>query len=163
MKTEQFLNLLTVHPNNGLLFEYAPDKLVGANYHITEVKYITVDSVNCGGQTDSSKEAIIELWESPMKISKIEHTSAYKAFGILKKVSTIKSYTLDTQVKFEYSNNTFHTAQLFVNDVELKDDYFIIKLAVEKTDCKAKDICGIAETFISTKTELCYSPDGNCY
>ncbi len=36
--------------------------------------------------------------------------------------------------------------QLFVNDFEKTDNHLIVKLGVEKTDCKAIDICGVPET-----------------
>ena len=72
MKTQEFLNLLEKNSSKNLLFEYAPNLLVGANYHITEVKHITVDSVDCGAQTDSWKETIIQLWESPNELGKTE-------------------------------------------------------------------------------------------
>lgn len=162
MKTEQFLTLLSEHQIKSLLFEYAPNQLVAANYHITEVKHIAVDSVDCGAQTDSWKETIIQLWESPSESGKTEYMSVYKALDILKKVGKMKPYDLDSEVKFEYSNQSFHTAQLFVNDFEIQDNYLIMKLAVEKTDCKAKDLCGVPETVIASDSEPCCSPKGNC-
>ena len=44
----------------------------------------------------------------------------------------MKPYDFESEVKFEYSNATFNTAQLFVNDFEILDNNLIIKLAVEK-------------------------------
>ncbi len=162
MKTEAFLTLLSEHQNHSLYFEYAPDQFVPANYHITEVKHITVDSVDCGAQTNSWKETIIQLWESPSEVGKTEYMTAYKALAILKKVGKLKPYVLDAEVKFEYSNATFHTAQLFVIDFYLQDTNLTIKLAVEKTDCKAKGICGVPETVSVAAVEPCCSPEGNC-
>ena len=165
MKTQDFFNLLDQHKDKSLLFEYAPNVLVGANYHITEVKHITVDSVDCGAQTDAWKETIIQLWESPSEIGKTEHMTVFKAISILKKVGTMKPYIANSEVKFEYSNSNFHTAQLFVNDFEIKNNNIIIKLAIEKTDCKAKELCGVPETVLesnSNNDQPCCSPEGNC-
>ena len=168
MKTQEFFKVLEENKDKSLLFEYTPNKLVGANYHITEVKHISVDSVDCGSQTDSWNETIIQLWESPLEKSKTEYMSAYKALAILKKVGTMKPYDLDSEVKFEYSNANFHTAQLFVNDFEVRENNLVVKLAVEKTDCKAKELCGVPEKVVVFaegvlgKTEPCCSPDGNC-
>ncbi|MEJ6792032.1 MAG: DUF6428 family protein [Lacinutrix sp.] len=161
MKTQDFLSLITEHQDKALLFEYAPNKLVGANYHITEVKHITIDSVDCGAQTDSWKETIIQLWESPLDILNTKYMNAYKALAILKKVGTMKPYTLDAEVKFEYSNSNFHTAQLYVNDFEILNQNIIIKLGIEKTACKASDICGFAETVID-KVESCCTTESGC-
>ncbi len=168
MKTQEFFNVLEENKDKSLLFEYAPNLLVGANYHITEVKHIVVDSVDCGAQTDSWKETIIQLWESPLELRKTEYMSVFKASAILKKVGEMKPYDLDSEVKFEYSNSNFHTAQLFVNDFEIQDQNLILKLVIEKTDCKAKALCGVPEKVVNIaediveKVESCCSPSSGC-
>ena len=164
MKTHEFLMVLEQYKDKALVFEYAPKAFVGANYHITEVKYITIDSVDCGAGTDAWNETVIQLWESPNEIEKTEFMSVYKALGILKKVGRIKPFDLEAEVKFEYGNANFHTAQLFVSDFELDNDKLIMKLAIQKTDCKAKEACGIQTADRSTEitAEPCCEPGGNC-
>lgn len=168
MKTQEFFNVLEQNKDKSLLFEYAPNLLVGANYHITEVKHIVIDSVDCGSQTDSWNETIIQLWESPLEKGRTEYMSTYKASAILKKVGEMKPYDLESEVKFEYSNATFHTAQLFVNDFEIQGKNLILKLAIEKTDCKAKELCGVPEKVVNItenvieKVEACCSPTSGC-
>ncbi|MFC4221363.1 DUF6428 family protein [Flagellimonas marina] len=164
MKTSEFLSVLKQHQNKSLLFEYAPDKLVGANYHITEVKNITIDSVDCGAGTDFWKETVIQLWESPKEKGKRDFMSIYKALAILNKVDRIKPMEQDAEIKFEYSNDDFHTAQLFVNDYTLDNQSLTIKLSVQKTDCKAKETCGIEPT-VEVKEEAsagCAPGSGCC-
>jgi hypothetical protein len=162
MKTAEFLSLLQQHQNKSLLFEYAPNQLVGANYHITEVKNITIDSVDCGAGTDFWKETIVQLWESPKEIGKRDYMSTYKALGILNKVNKIKPMVSDAEIKFEYSNADFHTAQLFVDDYTLDEKKLILKLSVEKTDCKAKETCGVVEKQVATEQEPCCAPGSGC-
>ncbi len=160
MKTYEFLELLTQHSDKALLFQYAPNLLVGANYHITEVKHVTIDSVDCGANTDAWKETIVQLYESPEELGKTEYMTSYKALGILKKVGKMKPYVLDAQIKIEYSNANFHTAQLFVNDFEIRDKQLLFNLAVEKTDCKAKETCGIPESTEVSETSC--APGSGC-
>jgi hypothetical protein len=162
MKTQEFLQLLETHKNTSLLFEYTPGQLVGANYHITEVKHITIDSVDCGARTDAWKETIVQLWESPSEIGKTEYMSSYKALAILKKVGTMKPYDLASEIKIEYGNSIFHTAQLFVSDYEIHDNNLLFKLAIVKTDCKAKEACGIPEAGEVDSENACCSPGGGC-
>ena len=163
MKTQELFSVLKQNQEKSLLFEYAPNLLVGANYHITEVKHITVESVDCGAQTDAWKETIIQLWESSNELGKTEYMSVFKALGILNKVGKMKTYFADAEVKFEYGNAAFHTAQLYVNDFEIQGNNLIIKLAVKKTDCKAKELCGIAEPVEeNSSSQPCCTPDGNC-
>ncbi len=170
MKTQELFNILKNNQDKSLLFEYAPNLLVGANYHITEVKHIKVDSVDCGARTDTWNETIIQLWESPDELGKTDYMSTYKALGILNKVGKMKSYDLDAEVKFEYSNAHFHTAQLYVNDYVIQGQQLVFKLAVEKTDCKAKEACGISTELNGAVPEpsavkeeaSCCSPESGC-
>ena len=161
MKTHEFLSLLQENQNKNLLFEYKPGELVAANYHITEVKNITIDSVDCGAGMDFWKETIIQLWESPKEKGKRDYLSAYKALGILNKVDKLKPMEKDVEVKFEYSNPNFHTAQLFVNAHQVAGENLVFHLGVEKTDCKAKEACGVtAETVANTATSC--APGSGC-
>ena len=162
MNTQEFFTVLEEHKDKSLLFEYAPNLLVGANYHITEVKHILVDSVDCGAQTDAWKETIIQLWESPEEKDTREYMSAFKAMGILDKVDSIKPMEKEVEVKFEYSNERFHTAQLFVNDFSIDADKIIMKLGVAKTDCKAKETCGVPAEPAAQEDAFCAPGSGCC-
>ena len=161
MKTQEFLSLLESHKDKALLFEYAPEKFVGANYHITEVKHVKIDSVDCGSGTDAWNETIIQLWESPSEKGKRDYMSTFKALGILKKVGQMKPYDMDAEIKFEYSNDTFHTAQLFLNDYSISEKQVILKLGVQQTDCKAKETCGVPEPAMA-EAEGCCTPGSGC-
>ncbi len=164
MNTSKLLSLLKQHQEKSLLFEYTDGKFVGANYHITEVKNIIVDAVDCGARTDFWKETIVQLWESPKEKDKRDYMTAYKALSILNKVDRMKPMVRDAEIKFEYSNADFHTAQLFVNDFSLNQKELVIHLAVQKTDCKAKDTCGVQETAVASEQETaaCCSPESGC-
>lgn len=161
MKTQHFLDLLKEHQSKSLKFEYAPGLFVGANYHITEIKNITVDAVDCGAGTDFWKETIIQLWESPEEKDKTVYMSAYKALSILKKVDGIKPMVTDAELRFEYSNDKFHTAQLFATDFVVEASELVIKLATQPTDCKAKDTCGIPVS-IEAQEASCAPGSGCC-
>ncbi|MGC1514844.1 MAG: DUF6428 family protein [Maribacter sp.] len=162
MKTQEFLTLLNRNKDKSLLFEYKPGALVGANYHITEIKNITVDSVDCGAGTDFWKETIIQLWESPEEIGKRDYMTADKALAILNRVDRIKSMQKEVEVKFEYSNANFHTAQLFVNDVSVNTSQLMIHLGVEKTDCKAKETCAAPASQEQIAAGSCAPGSGCC-
>jgi len=87
-----------------------------------------------------------------------------RIFNLTIRVGMMKAYELDAEVKFEYSNSLFHTAQLFVNDFDIKNNNLIMKLAIAKTDCKAKEECGVPEAVVagSASDESCCSPESGC-
>lgn len=162
MKTNEFLSLLDQHPNKELLFEYAPGKLVAANYHITEIKNITVDAVDCGAQTDFWKETIIQLWESPEEVGKRDFMHTDKALQILNRVDAIKPMEKEVEVKFEYSNSDFHTAQLFVHSYAIADEQLVFHLGITPTDCKAKETCGVPVEIENMSSNSCAPGSGCC-
>ncbi|MFC5047487.1 DUF6428 family protein [Aquimarina hainanensis] len=161
MNTSEFISILTEHPHSQLIFEYTPGQFVGTNYHITEVKHISIESVDCGAGTSSWKETVIQLWESPKEIGKKEYMKTQKAIEILAKVGQIKPYQMDAPLKIEYGNNTFHTSQLHIESYESTKEDLIIKLSLDQTDCKAKETCGVPakETF---QQETACSPGSGC-
>lgn len=160
MKTKEFLTLLNEYKDKSLLFEYQEGKTVGANYHITEIKNTTIDSVDCGAGTDFWKETVVQLWESPEEIGKRTYMSAYKALSILNRVDRIKPMDPDAEIKFEYGNATFHSAQLFVDEAVVENGSLLIRLAVVKTACKAREECGVPEA--TEVAEAVCSPESNC-
>ncbi|RLD27428.1 MAG: hypothetical protein DRI70_04535 [Bacteroidetes bacterium] len=162
MKTQEFFDLLKSHQDKYLLFEYTAGQLAGANYHITEVKHNTIESVDCGARMDAWNETIIQLWESPDELGKAEYMSVDKTLSILKRVGQMRSYDGIAEVKIEYGNDRFHTAQLFINDFELHGNDLLIKLAVEKTHCKANEDCGVKETAVVGEEESCCAPESGC-
>lgn len=162
MKTNEFLRLLKDHSSKSLLFEYRPEHFVGANYHITEVKNITIDAVDCGAGSDFWKETVIQLWESPDELETLRYMSASKALRILDRVDRIKPMDKDVEVRFEYGNATFHTAQLYVSSFTFDENSLILKLAVEKTDCKAREKCGVKPQAPATTEQACCTPGSGC-
>jgi hypothetical protein len=111
---------------------------------------------------DAWNETIIQLWESPDELGKTEYMSVDKALSILKRVGQMRSYDGIAEVKIEYGNDRFHTAQLFINDFELHGNDLLIKLAGEKTHCKAKEDCGVKETAVVGEEESCCAPESGC-
>ncbi len=88
--------------------------------------------------------------------------SAYKALAILTKVDQIKPMEKEVEVKFEYSNASFHTAQLFVLSYQIQNNDLLIYLGIEKTDCKAKETCGVPETNVAIVASSCAPGSGCC-
>ncbi len=161
MKTNTFLELLETHNEKSLLFEYQQGNFVGANYHITEVKNVQIDAVDCGARSDSWEETLIQLWESPDEKDTRSFMTAYKALGILKKVNRIRPIAGEAELKFEYGNENFHTAQLFVNEYTWSERQIIIKLAVEQTTCKARESCGVPQE-VEKVAETCCAESACC-
>ena len=162
MKTKDLFALLSLHPNKKLQFEYLPNTYVNGNYHITEVKSNKIYSVDCGGRLDSWNETIVQLWESPSEPITKESMSVYKALAILKKVNRIRPLDLESEVKIEFGNGSFHTTQLEVLDVEVFKSQLVVKLSLSQTQCKATVLCGVTKKEMPLKQEECCTSDHCC-
>jgi len=161
MKTKEFLTLLNEQATKDLIFEFQPGQLVGANYHITEVKNTKIDSVDCGGSTDTWNETVVQLWENPGEKNKTEYLSSSKALSILDKVNSMRPMDHEATIRFEFGNENFHTAQLFVNKTQTKENALLISLGVQPTACKAEELCGVVENK-TQEVAGCCSPDSGC-
>lgn len=161
MKTQEFLELLENHRQMFLQFEYLPGKRLRPDFHITEVKNVTVEATDCGGRTDTWKETVIQLWEAPH----IEHAgpsiTAGKALAILKRVHRAQPLMTESPLKFEYGNTSFHTCQMNVLGSVPEGDHLIIQLTNEATQCKAQELCGVA-TDAPAEEKDCVPGSGCC-
>ena len=145
MKVKEFIEVLEQHKNKELLFSYAQDKLVGANYHLTEVKNVQFDTTDCGGRTNFWEETHFQLWESPSELGKRDYMTSEKILSILKRVDGIKPLKPETELKLEYGNDQFSTAVMPVRDIKIQDTRLLVSLFAEATQCKANDLCGLPE------------------
>lgn len=143
MKVSEFITVLEEQKNKELLFAYAKDKLVGANYHLTEVKNVQFDTTDCGGKTNFWEETHFQLWESPTELGKRNYMTTDKILAILQRVDSIKAIKKDTDLKMEYGNDTFATSVMPIKHIEFDAKRVYVNLFSEATRCKANDVCNI--------------------
>ncbi len=142
-----------------LHFEYRPGAFIDSGYHITEVKNIVIEAVNCGGKMDTWKETVVQLWEDTDATATKENLSCYKALGILNKVNRMSPLQGDTEILFEYGNASFHTAQLKVLSINQDSDAITLSLSGTQTDCKAREACMIP---VADTVSECCTPESGC-
>lgn len=138
MKTNEFIDTLTQNPDLSLEFEYAQGKFVRNDFHITEIKNVIFDTVDCGGIRNQWNETHVQLWEN--QTEEPEHNvNSTKALKIFQVVENVRPTFQDTEIKFEYGNESFPTSILSVGEISQTDKSLIVKLYEIGTTCKAKD------------------------
>ena len=168
MKTKEFLNTLNENKGKALLFEFAKDKYAGTNYHLTEIKNVQFNSVDCGGNPNNWKETHIQLWESPSEKGKEAYMTVEKVLSVFAKVDGINPLWQETDIKVEFGNEEFHTSIMNISEFEIQNTQLIVKLFSEKTLCKAPDICGTEEDScceteeVKEETTSCCEGTGCC-
>jgi len=136
MKTNDFLSLLNNNESKEVVFEYETGQYVPKAYHITEIKNVAIQSVDCGGRPHSEKQTVVQLWhDGKEKGNYMTAKTANKIFNIVDKVTPM---TQDAKILFEYGNTTMRTSHFEVQEVVEKDNQIVLQLFVQPTVCKPK-------------------------
>ncbi len=135
MTTQSFLELLTNNPQKELVFEYEANQFIPV-YHITEIKNVHFESVDCGGNAHEEFQTIVQLWISPKDFLLKKRMTAEKALKIFTIVDGVKPMKKETEIFFEYGYKDLRTSVYSVEAIEEADNQLIIKMFVPKTVCK---------------------------
>jgi len=144
---------LLQYPGLLLQFQYATDKWVNANYHITEIKQATITSVDCGGVMNAWTEIIVQLWE-PTEEEEGRAMQVKKALSIIDLVESKLALNPKGIVKIEFGNSEFDTRQMYPGEFKIDGDNLIINLTPDATQCKAINRGGSCGT-TATGEECC--------
>lgn len=139
MKTSEFLKILEKNPAKPLQFEYRTDQVVGKAYHITEVKNVHIDSVDCGGNLHTYDETIVQLWIDNNEKQE-RHMSAERALKIFTIVDKKKPLLQDTPIFFEYGDDVTPTSVYQVDQVKNEIGRILVKMSVPATVCKPREL-----------------------
>ena len=157
MTTKEFLDLLSENQEKQLVFEYAKGQFVPKAYHITEVKNLYFESVDCGGIEHEERQTIVQLWTSPVEF-KNKYMESGKALKIMEKVDGIRPINRDTELFFEYGNSQLPTSNYSVKKVKVEDDKVVLKMYVQPTACKPaelKNIENLATACCGSSSKCC--------
>ena len=61
-RTQAFLDTLAPHQALPLIFTLSGEVLVHEGYHVTEVKAVSIQAMDCGGRPDAWNETVVQLW-----------------------------------------------------------------------------------------------------
>lgn len=156
MKLSDFKKELSVLDT--LTFVQPNGKIVPVHFHITEAGLTTKHFIDCGGTVREEKVVNFQLWEA----NDFEHRlSAKKLTGIIElSEKTLNLGDLDVEV--EYQTETIGRYGL---DFDGKN--FI--LVAKKTDCLAKENCGVPKekqkvnlSELQKNESSCCSPNSGC-
>jgi hypothetical protein len=158
MNTNEFMELLQNNEAKELLFQFPDGRGLPAGYHFTEVKNVSIDSVDCGGAAGVWKETVIQLW-LPATASHDRAMSGSKALGILKKVDSIKPMDAKAPCRFEVEESGV-TVIYDVAEANATDKALTIRLTSQKTQCKAqkRDATACGGSAEASSEESCCSP-----
>ena len=137
MNTKTFLSRLEQHNDRPLIFEYDGTR-IQPGYHVTEVKRVRVESLDCGANPEGWTETVVQLWDVPGKPGE-GFMTAGKFRAILEKVHSRLPLELDAPLMFEYGDTKAAIRLLTAPDVQPEGDHVLVRLEPKRASCKPND------------------------
>lgn len=141
-----------------IAFKLPNGELVPSHFHVTEVGKVSKHFIDCGGKIRFEEVVNFQLWEA----NDYDHRLHPEKLVHIIELSENKLQIPDLEIEVEYQMET--TIGKF--GLEFDGTYFL--LTSKKTDCLAKDNCGIPVNKMKVKLEnlkkkaVCCTPQSNC-
>lgn len=160
MESNAVLPRLGASSGKALRFLLDGKQLVPNDFHVTEVKRVTVASLDCGGGASTWQELVIQLW-SPSGDNSQEALTAGKFLGILAKANA--SDLLDgNALRFEYGGPGEPAVQYHVGGVESKGETLEVHLTPPRVACKPLERARLDKAALSDGTCCAHTGEVCC-
>jgi Family of unknown function (DUF6428) len=133
-----FLRELRTNLETPLRFTLPDGQTIPEGYHLTELKSVTVQAMDCGGQADAWAETIIQLWSAPEGEPGRQMTGQ-KFLEITDQVLKVVPVNLDATLKIEYGLGGEPAAHYRVGSFRLEAGILNAHLEPLPVSCKARD------------------------
>lgn len=133
-------------------FKMENGRSLAPHFHLTELGKITKDYIDCGGNRRQESWLNLQLWEADDYDHRLSST---KLLGIIRKSERLLGLGEDLELEIEYQGETIGRY-----DLNTEEDTFVLRAT--KTDCLAKEACGIPTVTALPLADLATSPTGNC-
>ena len=138
MQVTEFLDSLSDKGQNEMVFHFDDGERIPREYHVTEVKRVHIDSVDCGHKDDSWEEIIIQLWLNDKPAAADYKVDVRKFQGIWNAVASRFPFDTQATLRVEYMNH--QTTGLYnVSHVQHQSGETLVGLEGINTSCKARD------------------------
>jgi len=155
MKTSLFISTLREHATLPLVFR-AGRAAISSHYHLTEVKRVAYETMDCGAQTHRWSETQFELWVPPLvgALPGRDHMPAGKFLAILDRVEKELPLDGDTPARVFVALGDAPAALFDVAGMEAAEGRLYVELTPDRTRCKA------AERRVAALTSGCCGTEG---
>ncbi|BDP44593.1 hypothetical protein DAETH_45620 (plasmid) [Deinococcus aetherius] len=159
--TSALFDALRAQPQLPLEFHLHGELLVSPGYHVTEVKAVTIEAMDCGGRADAWRETVIQLKDGSAREAGEGFMTTRKFLGIYDQVAKSVPVRGEAEVRFEYGNSATPAMQYHVTHVDPQGERVIVHLRTPGVQCKASDACGqpaVTTGPVETETATCCAP-----
>ncbi|GGL91360.1 hypothetical protein GCM10010840_31830 [Deinococcus aerolatus] len=158
MTTHELLTALRGAAPRPLEFHLHGEQLVSAGYHVTEVKAVSIEAMDCGGKANAWRETVIQLMDGTAAEARAGFMTNRKFLAIYDRVAQRVPVSSQAEVRFEYGNSALPAMQYHVAGLELLLDRLQVHLRTPAVQCKASDAYDTPATDAGTA----YAPASGC-
>ncbi|WP_104992403.1 DUF6428 family protein [Deinococcus sp. NW-56] len=137
-RTQAFLDTLEPHAGKPLIFALNGETLVHEGYHVTEIKAVTIEAMDCGGRADSWRETVVQLWNGGGEEDR-GFMTVDKFLDIYRRVAASVPVYGEARLRFEYGDARHPTIQYPVSSVDIRADRVLVNLSYPAVSCKPND------------------------
>ncbi|NBC05237.1 MAG: hypothetical protein GVY20_16255 [Bacteroidetes bacterium] len=137
MNTSTFIHKLISNSGKKLQFVLPDQTAISGDLHITEIQHHSVDSVDCGGNSHSYNETVVQLWKNE-RSNKTAKWTTDKAIKIIDIVGQEKSYKDNAELYIEFGDSNHPTIRYSIDSYDSTTESVSIQLNVKPTVCKPK-------------------------
>ena len=152
---------MSAGPQRPLEFWLNGQPLIGPGYHVTEVKAVTIEAMDCGGKAASWRETVIQLMDGTAEEAQAGFMTNRKFLAIYNRVTSRIPVRDEAEVRFEYGNDRSPALQYHVSQIETQNERVIVHLQTPGVQCKAGEACGLPSETGSAE-EGCAPGSGCC-
>lgn len=140
MNTSSFLAALRAHASLPLVFRAGGD-VVSPGYHLTEVKRVSYETMDCGATAHRWSESQFEIWAPARETQEPGrgHMSAGKFLRIIDRVEAELPLQGEATARIHASFRSQPAALYEVAALEARDGQLWIELSPDQTRCKAAE------------------------
>lgn len=136
-QTAAFLDAIRAVSPRPLEFRLYGETLVPAGYHVTEVKAVSIESMDCGGKANTWRETVIQLMDGSPAEAQQGFMTTQKFLSIYDRVVARVPVHAEAEVRFEYGNVTAPAMQFHVASVDVQPEQVVVDLRHPGVMCKA--------------------------
>ncbi len=151
MQLSKFISILETHPNKALSYDYDNEFKVLPFSHMTEIKNVSIESIDCGGSKNNWHETVVQLW-SGVANDDGHRVDSTKLLSIIEKVMTLMPLELDSELLIEYGDVEHVVAQYNVTLKQVTDSTILFNLNGVLSQCKG----------LSNANSCCSTNDAQC-
>ncbi len=151
--TGALITALRTLPQRPLQFHLHGTLLVPAGYHVTEVKAVTIEAMDCGGHANAWRETVIQLMDGNAEEAGAGFMTNRKFLAIYDRVTRHIPVRAEAEVRVEYGNASNPAVHYHITHVDHQPDAITVHLRPPGVQCKAGDACGLSTAATSDHCE----------